>query len=230
MAKQERVTRARKRELEQPDEFLDLFQGILQFATKHQKTIIGVVGTIVLFSLVYGGFIIYQSSAIDDVSARMVEIMDKYETLKEEQEPDKAFSTIAPEFDAIMKTYSAGITRHAGLVYANLCFETNRFDKAVSLYQKAVSLFKNDKLFSNYIQNNLAYCYEAKKDYPKAISLFEKVADGPDEFLQGDACFHLGQLYAEQKNTKKSKEFFQKIIDNYKTSIYFSMVEQMYAG
>ncbi len=52
------------------------------------------------------------------------------------------------------------------------------------------------------------------------------IASDPNGIMKDEALFNLGELYAALDKPEKSKESFQKIINDHENSLYRSIVEE----
>ncbi|WP_231961655.1 tetratricopeptide repeat protein [Urechidicola croceus] len=66
-----------------------------------------------------------------------------------------------------------------------------------------------------------ATVYEEIKEYLKAETNYLKIIEiNPNDILVDDAYFRLGELYSKQENIEKAKEYYQKIIFDFPSSIH----------
>ena len=226
MAKK-RVSRSRKRQLEEPDKFISISARFLEFITKYKVQLLSAMGVvfavIIVISLVY----YYSDRAENKASAMLTNSIAKYKKNKTEHGPVKACREVANDFNQIIENnWGKDSAEIARVMYANICYNAGEFDTATELYNNALSDFENNPFVKNLILNGLAYSCEGKKDYNSAAKYFEMIISGPDDEIKDEALFNLGRLYAVMENKDKSAEAFNKIISDYKDSNYIDLVKE----
>lgn len=90
--------------------------------------------------------------------------------------------------------------------------------------------FEGDTLLQNLIKNSLAYAYEAKKDYKKAMTYFEEVASAENAVMNDVALFNLARLYGAEGNKQKSTETYKQILSDHADSIYIDIIKEKLNG
>ena len=226
MAKK-RVSRARKRQLEQPDKFISFSAKFLGFLTKYKVPMLSAVGVIVAIIIVCSSVYYYSDRAESKASVMLANSLAKYEKIKTEQGAVKAYQEVANDFNRIIENnWGKDTAKPATVMYANICYNAGEFDRARELYNKALPEFENNPFIKSLILNGLAYSYEGEKDYNSAAKYFEIIISGPDNEIKGEALFNLGRLYAAMGNKDKSAEAFNKIISDYKDSIYIDPAKE----
>jgi len=157
--------------------------------------------------------------------------LTKYEKIKTEQGAVKAYQEVANDFNQIIENnWGKDSTQIARVMYANICYNAGDFDTATELYNKALSDFENNPFVKNLILSGLAYSQEGKKDYNAAAKYLEMIMSGPDDEIKDETLFNLGRLYAEMGDKDKSIVVFNKIISDYKDSIYLEIAKEKMAS
>lgn len=94
------------------------------------------------------------------------------------------------------------VTAQALAFKALNCYALNEYDEALTLFEKALSMFdRNEPFFNSYFYRNaLLFCgliYFDRKDYTKAEEYYRKVADQvePSSYDHFDALSRLGKIY-----------------------------------
>ncbi|MBU4288320.1 MAG: tetratricopeptide repeat protein [Proteobacteria bacterium] len=226
MAKK-RVSRSRKRQLEEPDKFISFSARFLEFITKYKFPLLSAMGAIfaviIVISLVY----YYSDRAENKVSVMLTNSIAKYDKIKAEHGPVKACQEVVDDFKQIIENrWGKDSAKLATVMYANICYNAGEFGTATELYNKALSDFENNPFIKNLILNGLAYSQEGKKDYNTAAKYLEMIMSGPDDANKDETLFNLGRLYALMGNKGKSAEAFNKIITDYKDSNYTDLAKE----
>jgi len=224
--KKKRVTR--KELLKEPDEFITITGKIIQFARTYQNQLIYGLAAVVFIVAVVSGVRFYSNWQEGKAYDSLEKAMSQFEKNRSEKaglnEAKQRFQNIAENYSR----YHGG--KLARVMYANLCYETDDIDSAVTAYTEALDDFSDDPSVGLFIQSSLGYVYEAKKDYQTAVSYFEKVATAPREFLKDEALYNLGRLYGQLGDAEKSKNAFEKILSDHPDSLYIELVRESTAG
>jgi len=229
MAKKKKITR--KMLLNKPDEFITLTARLFALAIKYKTRLSYGLSVLIVLVIAVAGFS-YFSNKAETIAFDMLEQgIQKYATIMKKDGQDKAYLAVEKDFQVILDKYSkkdAGkITK---VVYANICYNSGNFDRAIALYNKALHDFKDNCSYKNIILSSLGYSYEGNKDYNSAIKYFEMIASGSDSIMKDEAFFNLGRIYAAMGENEKSLKAFKKIISDYTDSIYIRLVSERVAG
>ena len=219
---------SRKQVLGKPDRFVIFSNRLLEFAIKYKIQISCAAGVIFAFIIVISGMQYFANKAEDEAFAMLEECMLKHETIMKENTPDKAYADVEKDFDLILEKYSkTDGGKLARVIYANFCYNSGNFDRAITLYNKALSDFDGNKSFKALVLSGLGYSYEEKKDYKQATNYFKMIVSEPGSIIKDEAFFNLGRLYAAMGENDKSKDAFKKIISDYTDSIYIELVKEI---
>ena len=224
---------SRKQVFGKPDRFVVFSNRLLEFAIKYKIQISCVAGVIFAFIIIISGMQYFANKAENEVFTMLAKCIFRYETIMKENAPDKAYedkayADVEKDFDFILEKYSkTDGGKLARVIYADFCYNAGNFDKAITLYNKALSDFDNNQSFKTLVLSGLGYSYEEKKDYKQATNYFKMIVSEPDSIIKDEAFFNLGRLYAAMGENDKSKDAFKKIISDYTDSIYIELVEEI---
>ncbi len=227
MVKYNRVSLARKKELEKPDEFIVFSKRVIEFGQKHKLQLS--IGAGVIFSLliIFLGVRYFSDLAEDKAFTLLQEGMKKYDTKAKEEDSDQVSEDVANDIEAVLTKYPRTVAGKLARVHlANICYDTGKYDKAITLYEKAVIDFKDSPSLKNLILSSLGHCYEAKKDNSSAIKYFEMITNGQNAILKDEALFSLGRIYDHMGDKTKSVEAFQTIVKEHTDSVYFDLAQE----
>ncbi len=230
MAKR-RISRARKRDLDQPDEFITFWTKLLEFCSARKVQLSYVFGGIVVLIIIITGIVYHSIKSEDKAFTLFQQGIDKYQSITKREGPDKAYLDVKEDFQFILEEYAGRKgTKLAMLTYANICYAAKNYDKAIELYNQSLVDF-NDEPFINYlVLNSLGYSHKIKKDYKTAIKSFEMIASAPDSVLKDEALFNLGELYEKIGSHDKSIHTYKKIISDHSDSMYIEIVKERING
>lgn len=229
--KYSRVSLARKKELETPDEFVTVSSQVLAFAVKYKLQVSIGLGVFFALAILFVGGRLYFKMAEAKAFTLREQVIKKYNSFEKDMDPEKAYESIAEDFESLLDKYPGTMAgKLARVNYANICYVTGRYDKAVDLYKKAVGDFNKNPPFRNLILSSLGHCYEAKKDNNSAVIYFEMIISGQNKMLKDEALFSLGRIYREMGDLTKSNAAYQKVISDHSDSMYAEMAKESIAG
>jgi tetratricopeptide (TPR) repeat protein len=229
MAKGKKITR--KQLLKEPDEFMNLSAKFISLAFEYKKQIM--VATCIVIGLVALGVILHFLSVRAETKAFALfdRSLKSFGAQLEQQGPAKALEAVENDFETLLTRYSGKNAAKLGrIVIANLYYNSDRTDEAITLLQKAQEDFRGQAFYQNLVLSGLAYAYEKKKNYDEAIKYFEMIANGSDPVLKDTAVFNLGLLYGLTGEGEKSQAAFNAIINDYADSIYYPLAKEKIAG
>lgn len=227
----EKISRSRKRVLEEPDEFISFSSRMIQWAREHHVPLTFAAGFIIILAIAVFSLRYFSDKAENQASDMLAKAVAKYETIINDQPPDKAYLDSKITFEQILKQYSGkDAAKIAKVTYADIAYDGGDFEKAIELYNEALADFGKDPFLKNLIYNSLGYSHEGKKDYQAAAKYFEMIVSGSDTGMADEALFNLGRIFATMGKIEKSRDLFQKIISDYTDSIYIDLAKEMLAG
>ncbi len=226
--KYNRVSLARKKELEQPDEFIVFSQRMLALAVKYKTRIATGVGGIVAVVVIVFAVQYFISLSEDNAFTLFHDAMADYNVTATNNLSDKANAEFTEGLKAVIEKYPRTVAGNLSRVHlADLYYGSGKYDDAIKLYEDSMSYFKKSASLQNLIFSGVGYCYEAKKDYPSAIKYFEMITEGQSDLFKAEAYFNLGEIYGKMGNGDKHLEMIRNIVDNYKGSVYYNLAREM---
>ena len=219
--------KTRKQLLKEPDEFITFTGKAITFITGHQKQISYMLCAIVAIVIIFFGYRFFAQRAETKAFTRLGQTQSKYDTLKKTSSETAAYSQVSEAFQSIIKKYDGNAGgKLARVIYANISFDAQQYEKAIALYKQSLKDFKDDKLVYNMILSNLGHAYQRVEDEQNAAVYFEKAASATDSPIREDALFNLGLMYEKLGEATKSQKTLQEILNNHPDSIYFDVVEE----
>ena len=230
MAKK-RVSRSRKRDLNEPDEFISFWTKLFEWISEYKLIFSSALGVMVVVIIVITGMIYFTKKSEDKAFALLQQGIINYQTELKTNTPEKACLDAEKDFQRVMDKYSNRYgSKLAVFFYANMCYTANNFDKAIELYKKSLINFNEELFLKNLILNGLGYSYKAKKDYKTAAQYFEIIASDTDYKIKDEALFNLGELYAAMGDHDKSTSAFKKILSDHSDSMYIEIIKERVTG
>jgi tetratricopeptide (TPR) repeat protein len=222
---QKRISRARKRDLEQPDEFLTLTARMLEQVRTYWKPVsaAGVVLLLILAGVL--AFDYFNKRAEDQAFVQLNKVMYRYAAELSSQDAPKAIDAVTPDFETLFAHYEKRQGGAAGrLIFAQMNYRAGRPEAAVVQYEAAVKLYPEGTYGASAAWDGLGYAFAATDQYEKAIGAFKKVVDGQDAVLKSDALYQLTLLYRKTGKKVDYEKALQTLKNHYPGFIYAEML------
>jgi tetratricopeptide (TPR) repeat protein len=216
----------RKQLLKEPDQFLTLSGRILATASQYKKPILwgstGFFSLIILIAL----FNFISSRAEAKAFALLDQAESRYETLVKQKGAAEAAAAVTTEYEKILDEYAGKAGgKMARVLFGDICYRGGQTDRAIALYTEALDDFSAEPLYRNRIRTSLAHALLARQDDSAAAGYFEQVTLDPEATVKDEALFHLGALYAKMGQADKSRSAYEKLVSDYKDSIYLELAK-----
>jgi tetratricopeptide (TPR) repeat protein len=225
MAKKQKLTR--KEFLKKPDEFVTVTTRMLQWAAAHRKQLVYGVSAVVIAALLFAAHQFVSNRAQKRAFQLLAQNLAKYEELRGQQDSAKAYEAVSGGFQQLIDKYGGNNGgKLARVIYANICFQAGHYKQAIDLYDRALTNFEGEPLIRNLILDGLGYAHEQLNEYAAAAKVFDRLVHDPNVLMPAEAWFNLGCLYAKLGESEKSRQAFQKILSDYRDSIYYDMVKE----
>jgi len=228
---QKRISRARKRDLEEPDRLTAFLHELLEFGTKYKVHLSSALGLIVAAAVVMAGVFYFTNKAENKAFALLSKGLNKYQKIATDGGPGKAYIETADDFQLILNKYSGKEGQKiAKFMFANFAYDAGNYDKAIALYNQSLQDFGDNPFLNNLVLNSLGYAHEAQKDYKTAANYFEMIASGPEYSMQDEALFNLAGVYAAMGDYDQRLNALKKIISDHNDSVYLEIVKESISG
>ena len=229
MAKQKRVTR--KQLLKEPDEFITTTGRIIRWGRQYTRQVAYAVGAFLLFLVVITGYRYYANSSENRAFSLLDQAVGNYESKKTGMDALAAYEGVREEFETIIRKYdNTEGGKLATVVFAGISYDVDDAERAIQLYEAALTYFEKDPTYQNFLWSGLGYAYEKKQDVRMAISCFEKIAGGENPIVKDVALFNMGRLYHELGDTAKSIQAYERLTKEHTDSIYYQLAMEKVAG
>ncbi len=223
MAKQQRVSNDRRRELEELDPFQENLIKTLEYVKTYKKQLLliglGFVSVIVIFSVV----IFNIKSSENKASVLLSETLIKYNKI---EDPKEAYLAVENNFSKLFEDFSnTDAGKMAKLKFAKICYNSSNFQKAFELYKDALSDFKNEISMESLILSALGRTCFALDNFKEAEVYFKKIINKKDALLKDEAFFSLGIIAEKTGDKNASHDFYKKIVAEYPDSPYKALAQ-----
>jgi tetratricopeptide (TPR) repeat protein len=225
MAKMNRVSLARKRELEEPDAILSFLQRATIWVSLHKRQIMISAGAFMAAVILMVGGAYYLARTEKVAFDRLAGISPATPDNLAAADGKKTETT--EEYQKLNEKYGRTLAgKIAGLKYAEGCYKAGDYEKAIAAYQAALSDFEKNSFFRILALNGLGYAHEARGEYDQALTCFQRILDDPGATIKDEPLFHLGRLYALKGDKENSQAMFSRVIKDYPDSSYAKIVRE----
>ena len=222
----QRISRSRKRELEQPDEFISLTGKFIRFISENSKTVAAALIIVLLGAAIYSGLHYNSIRTEKKAGLKLDEIVDKIEKDRAGSPPDEIYKSLKPEFETLFQQYPGKkATVVAEVMLADIAFKAGDLDTAETLYSRALKEMDEQDFYRNQVLKNLSFIFEQKKNYPEAINRLEIVLKTSAPEMKDEVLFNLAGFYAANQQKDKEAESYKKIIAEFPDSEYAKMAK-----
>lgn len=218
---------SRKELLNEPDEILTHSRRLFAFLMAHRVKVLGALGVIFAVTIIVSGVQFFAERRESRAFALLEEGREIYRTAAEEKTPAEAYAAVEPHFDSLISEYGGQEGgKLARLAFADMAYEAGAYDRAVALYTQALEDFGDDPSLRDVTLSGLAYAHEGNGEPEAALRHFERLASGADSYMKSDALFQIGRIYAETGNLEKSRENYERLLEEFPDFAQAGLVEE----
>ncbi len=218
----DKISNVRKRELEQPDPFLETLQGWATASKKFRKQIVWAVCAVVAVVTIFSGTVYSIKRSEEKASGFLAQTLSRYSDV----DPVKGYETVKDDVAEFLESYpNTAAATQARVRFAEIAFKASKFEEAHTMYLAALDDFKGDAAMENLLLASLGRTCQALERHDEAETWFRKISEGKSPLLKGEALFNLGVLLADKGDTAASQKLFKTLVSDHGESFYKPMVE-----
>ena len=219
----DKISRERKKELEQLDPFQENLLKVMAYVKEFKKQLILIGGAVALVALVFSGIMYSFQKAENTADVLVNEALKKY---AKTNDPEKGYLETEADFKVIFSEYTnTNAGRLAKVKFAKICYEASKFDQSYQYYKESLQLFENDELIKNFLLASLGHVCIARKEFDEAKGYFLDIEKGKTDLLKDEAKFLLAMLDEASGNTSESKKMYEKIVTEHENSMYVTIAK-----
>jgi tetratricopeptide (TPR) repeat protein len=212
-----------KKKLKEPDEFITLSERTYLFITHHSKSIAasGAIVLILILSILFfqrwerkNEEKAYQLFNLAMGTYQMVSAPSREGAPQEYKNALEKFNEVITHFP---KTSSGKLSN---LYKGNIYLRLGEFEEAIKSYESFIKKVGKEKIYRAFAMEGLAYSYEGKKDYEKALNAYQKVIELGEHFKLANAYLGMGRCYEKLEKKKEA-------VENYNAFLKISQKSQM---
>lgn len=200
-----------KKELKEPDFLQVQYRKLMAFLSQHRSKAYLFLAIFLLLIAATAGWSLYRMNY--EKSALKIYNQVEMLTLKNNDEGDN--EKIIDGFRNVAVKYpDSRASLYAHYQLGNLYLNMNQIDLSMRAYDEFIKRAPEKNYLKIFAYMGKGYCYEAKKEFKKALLSFEaavKISEG--EIFQGQIYRDMGRIYEEMNDTGKSLEYYRKSLE-----------------
>jgi len=202
-----------KKELKQPDPFQLSIARTMQFISTHKQKIYIIISVFTLIFLISAGWYLYRENT--EKKAQILYTKAYLTTLNSSPDGSKIDPGNLKLYQDVISQYPGSkAARIAYYQIGNLNYRLNDIEGAIKAYQEYLKKASDDNELIPLVYIGLGYCFENKKDYPKALDYFEKVLKTKSAANYANINLrNIARIYEKQNNKEKALEYYQKALE-----------------
>lgn len=205
---------SRKKLLKEPDEFFSTTGRVIQFLTTHRRKIVrSAIIVLMVIAAGAGGFYYLRwqegkAMAIQQEALQIYQEAYRQATENPEKEKKEEFKKAMDKFREALSVYGWGNSAQVAQLYIGHChFALKEYDQAQASYSICL-----EGPFRPIALNGIAYGYEARGDYNKALENFQKNLEGKDNPFQVESMLGTARSFEALNQKSKALEVYQKAL------------------
>ncbi len=203
-----------KVELKEPDRIHTFLGSVIDYASKNRKKIYLLSVIFLLILILSGGWYLYGLSYEKKAQEIYSSAFDSYKTVNITTD-SKEYKNAANPFEELIKKYPQSDTAQlARYNLGNIYFNLGEIDKSIDSYKQFLNKSSKDTVLTSLAYYSLGYCYEAKKEYAKALDSFNKSStQGTGKFYLAMNYQSMARVYEEMNKPDKAEEYYKKTLE-----------------
>ena len=229
MAKEKKIT---EKELKQPDQFHSIAMKVFQYISEERQKVYvasGIVGLIVLVLVVWG---IYTLSYEQKANLMYSSAYNSYTLAGDSEDEKQAYQGAMKIYEDLIARYPrSDAARLAFYNTGNLYFTLDEIDMSIEAYRNFLKESKKFNMLTSLAYYGLGYCFEAKKEFEKALESFENSNKNIEglHFISMNYA-NIGRIYEKKGDVKKALDFYKKALEQTPDPLIEALVKNKVAN
>ncbi|MYC75218.1 tetratricopeptide repeat protein [Candidatus Poribacteria bacterium] len=239
MARDQRLT---KEEI-QEDKFIEGLLKTYQFLKENLRTIIIVVGIVLIAVAGYAAYYQNQESRRAEATIALREATEAYRTAEQSlfdadklAESEESLATAQTQLQQVFENYpNTAFADKARYQYASSLYYQGTYAEARSQFQQVIESHQpRNQIYSLYAQKAIGNTYEQEGNYQEAINAYQAKAFPPTpelspeirKFVLTEAKFNQAIVYEKSGDTEAARAAYKEIVDGFRTTLEAGLVQK----
>ena len=239
MARDQRLT---KEEI-QEDKFIEGVLKSYQFLKENLRTIIIVVGVVLVAVAGYAAYYQNQENRRAEATIALREATETYRTAEESlfdaeklAESEESLKTAQTQLQEVFEKYPNTVfADKARYQYASTLYYQGNYPEARTQFQQVIENHQpENQIYSLYAQKAIGNTYEQEGDYEKAIAAYQVSAFPPTpqlspeirKFVLAEAKFNQAIIYEKSNDSEAARAAYKEIIDDFRATLEVGISEK----
>ncbi len=232
MARDKRLT---KEEI-QEDKFIEGVLTVYAFLREHLRTIIIVVGVIIVAVAGYAAYYQNQENRRTEAAVALRQANEAYQTAEDSlfdteklAESEASLKTAQTQLQEVVDKYSnTTFSDKARYQYAKTLYYQQNYAEARAQFQEIIDQHQpENQIYSLYAQKAIGSTYEQEDNYEKAIAAYQTKAFLPTpqlspeirKFVLASAKFNQALAYEKSGDPDAARAAYKEIVDEFRTTL-----------
>ena len=239
MARDQRLT---KEEI-QEDKFIEGLLTTYQFLKEHLRTIIIVVGIVLIAVAGYAAYYQNQENRRAEATIALRDATETYRTAEESlfdaeklAESEESLVSAQTQLEQVFEKYPAtAFADKARYQYASSLYYQGNYAEARSQFQQIIANHQpENQIYSLYAQKAIGNTYEQEGNYEKAVDAYQAKAFPPTpelpseirKFVLAEAKFNQAIVYEKLGNADAARAAYKEIVDEFRTTLEVGIAQK----
>ncbi len=207
--------RVSRKEIKQPDEFVSFWMKVYEYAQLHRRRVIaGISAVVAVLVLIWAG-IAYSEKRERDASrlfskAQMALIASHEESSEKSKEQAEEILT-----DLVQRYSRTHAAQGARALLGNIYYQRREFEKSIEMYEALAQSKPKNLTLRAMADEGVAYSYEQKGEWDKALTYYERLALSPLERFSQEGLWGVARCYEMQHKLDQALETYRKFLATY---------------
>lgn len=220
-----------KKKLKEPDEFITLTERAFTFVQNHLKEVVLGTSVVVAIVMALSLYQMWEKRKEAQAQTAFASAMEAYQKASSDREANaQALKDALGKLDEVSKRFPRTRPGRLSLLYqGNLHLRQGSYDEAIKAFATFRDKGGEDRLFRAFATEGLAYAYEGKKDYAKALEYYRKTIESGEILPMQNAYLGAGRCYERLGKREEALESYRAYLKGAQKSPESNVVEHRVA-
>jgi tetratricopeptide (TPR) repeat protein len=221
-----------KKKLKEPDEFITFTERTFLFVRKHLREV--VIGTSVVVAIVIALslFQMWEKRKEAEAQVTFASAMEAYQkaTSSYGETTGQGLKEALGKLEEVAKRYPrTGPGKLSYLYQGNLHLRQGSYDEAIKAFTTFLDKGGQEKLLRAFATEGLAYAYEGKKDFAKALEYYQRAIESAESLPMQNAHLGAGRCFERLGKREEALASYRAYLKAAQKSQESNMVEHRVA-